>query len=184
VFPIVFLLFLTVPVLEIAVFIEVGDWIGLWPTLAIVVLTAIAGTSLLRMQGLKVVADGQAALEKGDLPMEPVIHGVFLLVAGLLLLTPGFVTDAVGFSLFLPPVRLWLGKRVANYLIKHGKVTVMRPDQAGQWRAETYDPRNDTVDVSAEEFEAGAPDSNSPWAATDARLNRPSNDDSGSRDQS
>ena len=181
-FPILFLLFVSVPVLEIALFIEVGGWIGLWPTLAIVVATAMAGTSLLRMQGLKVAADAQAALEKGNLPMEPVIHGVFLLVAGLLLLTPGFFTDAVGFSLFVPPVRLWLGKKVAAYMLKHGKVSVMRPDESGFWTAETPPAADDIVDVTAQDIEPGAPDPDSPWADTDARLNRPANDDSGSRD--
>lgn len=187
-FPILFVLFLTVPVIEIAVFIQVGGFIGLWPTLAIVILTAIAGTSLLRAQGLKVAQDAQAAIEAGNLPMEPVLHGVFLLAAGLLLLTPGFVTDAVGFLLFVPAIRLWLGRKAAHYLITHGSVTVLRTDETGHWQAERYDPRDVVVDVAGEEIEPepGQPDPTSPWAdgeaAPDPRLNRPSNDDSGSRD--
>lgn len=98
-------LFVAVPILEIALFIQVGGWIGLWPTLAIVVATAIAGTALMRAQGLAALARLQASLAEGRDPMGPIAHGALILVAGVLLLTPGFFTDAVGLALLLPPVR-------------------------------------------------------------------------------
>lgn len=109
-------LFLAVPLIEIALFIQVGGLIGLWPTLAIVVLTAFLGTSLMRSQGA--AAMGQIRDSFGEMrdPTEPLAHGAMILFAGALLLTPGFFTDALGFLLLFPPFRaaayLWLRKRI------------------------------------------------------------------------
>ncbi len=97
---------IAVPILEIAIFIEVGGFIGLWSTLGCVILTAIVGTVLLRQQGLQVLQKMQSSVQQQEFPVEAVIHGGFLLVSGLLLLTPGFFTDFVGFALLIPPVRL------------------------------------------------------------------------------
>lgn len=109
--------FIAVPLIEIGLFIEVGGAIGLWPTIAVVILTAAAGTALLRHQGLSALARLQDSMEHGEVPLEPVFDGFCLLAAGALLLTPGFFTDAVGFALFVPPVRHGLrgffAKRVA-----------------------------------------------------------------------
>lgn len=101
-----FLAFVMVPVIEIALFIQVGGAIGMWPTLGIVVLTAVLGTWLVRTQGR--MAMGQLRSSFSDLndPTEPLAHGAMILVAGALLLTPGFFTDAVGFALLMPPVRV------------------------------------------------------------------------------
>ncbi|WP_413204532.1 FxsA family protein [Rhodospirillum sp. A1_3_36] len=103
--PILLLLFIGIPILEIAVFIRVGDLIGLWPTIATVLLTAMAGTALLRHQGLATLAKARANLDAGALPVKEIFDGACLLVAGVLLLTPGFVTDAMGLLLLMPPVR-------------------------------------------------------------------------------
>ena len=94
-----------VPIVEIAVFIEVGGRLGLWPTLATVILTAMAGTALLRQQGLATLQRVHESLEANRFPMAEVFDGLCLLVAGALLLTPGFVTDAAGLLLFVPAVR-------------------------------------------------------------------------------
>ena len=104
-----FLLLLAVPVIEIALFIEVGGWIGTWPTIAIVILTALAGSVLLRHQGMAAMQGFQARLAAGETPGRLLADGAMILVAGVLLLTPGFFTDAVGFALLVPPVRaaLW-----------------------------------------------------------------------------
>lgn len=101
-----FLLFVAVPIIEIALFIQVGGAIGLWPTLLIVVLTAFAGTILMRAQGIMTLNRLQNALAEGKNPTDPMAQGAMILVAGVLLLTPGFFTDALGFSLLLPPVRV------------------------------------------------------------------------------
>ena len=111
---------LIVPIVEIAVFIEVGGAIGLWPTLAVVVATAIAGGTLLRLQGLATLARAREALARNEMPLKEVIDGVFLLVAGILLLTPGFVTDGVGFVLFVPGVRAGLRSLLAQRFFTSG----------------------------------------------------------------
>ena len=94
-----------VPLVEIAVFIEIGDWIGLWPTLAVIVLTAMVGTWLIRAQGVGVVLRARRTIAEGAPPLREMFDGVCLIVAGAFLLTPGFVTDAAGFLLLLPPFR-------------------------------------------------------------------------------
>lgn len=105
-------IFVIVPVAEIATFMAVGDIVGLWPTLGIILLTAFLGTGLLRYQGMATLNQAQKSLNDGELPLTSVIHGIFLLVAGLLLLTPGFITDGIGFLLFIPPLRLLIAKSV------------------------------------------------------------------------
>ncbi|WP_035871940.1 FxsA family protein [Cucumibacter marinus] len=105
-----FALFIIVPVIEIALFVLLGDLIGFWPTMGGVVLTAIIGSLLLRWQGFKVFERIQTALAQGQFPATPIVDGVMLAVAGALLLTPGFFTDAIGFLLFVPQVRRALFK--------------------------------------------------------------------------
>ncbi len=122
--PFVFLAFILVPIAEIAVFIEVGGFIGLWPTLGIVILTALIGTSLLRAQGLAAFGRAQAAMSEGRLPVEEVVHGFCLVIAGALLLTPGFLTDIAGFLLFVHPVRLMLARAAMKWFAKNGTVHV------------------------------------------------------------
>jgi UPF0716 protein FxsA len=100
-----FLAFVGVPMVEIALFISVGGIIGLWPTLGIVVLTALAGTALMRREGAAAVERLRRSIEAGQDPTGPIADGAMILVAGVLLLTPGFFTDAVGLSLMLAPVR-------------------------------------------------------------------------------
>lgn len=111
-----FLAFLAVPLIEIALFIQVGGLIGLWPTLGIVVLTAIAGTMMVRSQGLQTLDRLRRSLNDLTDPTEPLVHGAMILFSGALLLTPGFFTDTVGFLLLFPPVRAvvfnWIKARV------------------------------------------------------------------------
>jgi len=121
---VIFALLVGVPILEIAVFIEVGGWIGLWPTIAVVVLTAIAGTTLLRLQGLSVLERAQRSLERQEFPVAEIVDGVCILVAGALLLTPGFVTDALGFALMIPGLRMAMVRPLWRYMAAHGGVRV------------------------------------------------------------
>ncbi|MCL5776642.1 FxsA family protein [Limibaculum sp. FT325] len=100
-----FAILLIVPLIEIGLFIEIGGLIGLWPTIAIVILTAAAGTLLLRRQGLRALVELQSRLSEGRDPGAVLAHGAMILIAGVLLLTPGFFTDAVGFLLLVPPIR-------------------------------------------------------------------------------
>ena len=111
-----FLAFLAVPLIEIALFIQVGGFIGLWPTLGIVVLTAALGTWLVKQQGRLAISNLRRSFSELDDPSEPLAHGAMILVSGALLLTPGFFTDAVGFALLIPAVRsavfAWARKRI------------------------------------------------------------------------
>ena len=103
-----FVAFLLVPLIEIGLFIQIGGLIGLWPTLGIVVLTALLGTYLVRSQGLMALNNLRGSFSRLEDPSEPLAHGAMILLAGALLLTPGFFTDAVGFALLASPVRLML----------------------------------------------------------------------------
>jgi UPF0716 protein FxsA len=111
-----FLILLIVPIVEIGLFIEVGGLIGTWPTIGIVILTALLGSWLLRRQGLAAMRDVQSRLQAGDSPGQLLAEGAMILFAGALLLTPGFFTDATGLLLLLPPVRAalwrWIEPRV------------------------------------------------------------------------
>jgi len=110
--PILLVAFLVVPLAEIVVLIEVGSWLGVAPTLALIVLSAVIGTWMLRRQGMGVLARAQRLLKQGVLPVAEVFEGFCLVVAGALLLTPGFISDVVGVALLLPPVRALLYRRL------------------------------------------------------------------------
>lgn len=99
------LAFIAVPLIEIGLFIKIGGWLTLWPTLAIVLATGIIGTFLVRQQGLKVLSELRNSMSQMRDPLSPLAHGAMILFAGALLLTPGFFTDAVGFLLLIPPIR-------------------------------------------------------------------------------
>jgi UPF0716 protein FxsA len=108
-----FLILVGVPIIEIGLFIQLGGFLGLWPTLAIVVATALIGSLLLRTQGLSTLEELKRTAETGQSPAGPMANGALILVAGLLLLTPGFFTDSIGFLLMVPPIRTLLIKWIA-----------------------------------------------------------------------
>jgi len=109
-----FLLFLLVPLIEIYLFIQVGSVIGALPTIALCILTALLGTWLFRQQGLQTVRRVQEKIRQGDTPAVELIEGVILILAGLLLLTPGFFTDLTGLLCLLPGMRA----RIAHVIIR------------------------------------------------------------------
>lgn len=97
--------FVLVPMIEIGLFIQVGGWIGLWPTLGLVLAMALLGSWLLRTQGALAFADLRQSLSDFRDPTEPIAHGALILFAGILLITPGFFTDVIGLALLIRPVR-------------------------------------------------------------------------------
>jgi UPF0716 protein FxsA len=115
IFPLGLAVFILVPALEIYLFITVGAYIGAFPTIFLVLLTAVIGVALLRRQGLSTLQKVQAQLQQGELPATGMLEGMLLFFAGALLVTPGFFTDAIGFLLMIPPLRrmiaLWLLER-------------------------------------------------------------------------
>ncbi len=100
-----FLIFLVVPIIEIGLFYVVGQWIGIWPTLAMVVVTAVLGSWLVARQGRETWMRLNIQIANGESPSNTLVHGAMILVAGALLLTPGFLTDAIGFTLLIPTAR-------------------------------------------------------------------------------
>lgn len=120
---------IAVPIIEIALFIEIGDIIGLWPTIGIVIATAIAGGMLLRAQGFQAMQSLQAQLNRGEDPSATLAHGAMILIAGVLMLTPGFFTDTVGFLLLIPAVRAALIKGFASRIsVVSMQAGMMHPD--------------------------------------------------------
>jgi UPF0716 protein FxsA len=114
-----FIVFLVVPLVEIWLLIEVGSVIGAIWTVILVVLTAMIGAALVRAQGLATLSRSQAQLRAGELPAVEMFEGVALIVAGALLLTPGFFTDIVGFTLLVPPLRRRLIRTVMERRFIH-----------------------------------------------------------------
>ena len=112
-FTVAFLLILSVPILEIYLLISMGRVIGAGATILVVIATAVLGAWLLRLQGLGTLARVQAASQAGQVPAVELVEGLILLVAGALLLTPGFFTDAIGFLSLVPAIR----RRLAETLL-------------------------------------------------------------------
>ena len=111
-----------VPLAEIAIFIEVGGWIGALPTIALVVVIAVLGTWLLRRQGLETFNKAQTALHRGEMPVAEVLDGLFLIFASLLMVTPGLLTDAVGLMLLVPGLRRSFGRAAMRWFMAHADV--------------------------------------------------------------
>ena len=120
-----FLAFIAVPLIEIGLFIKVGGVIGLWPTLLIILLTALAGTWLVRSQGAQTIQNLQGSFQNMKNPTEPLVHGAIILLAGALLLTPGFFTDTFGFILLFPPFRVFIMHNIKSKL-RSGNINFAR----------------------------------------------------------
>jgi UPF0716 protein FxsA len=104
------------PLLEIAIFIAAGRAIGLWPVLGLVVAAALLGAILLRTEGLRTLSRVEAAIGRREMPVRPLLDAAALVVAGLLLIVPGFLSDAVGLVLLLPPVRALLARSIGRVI--------------------------------------------------------------------
>ena len=121
-----FLLFIGVPLLELFILIQVGQWVGFWPTVGLVVITGTAGAALARMEGLRTVWKIRGELARGRLPGGALLDGFVILLGGGLLLTPGIVTDLVGLSFLLPPTRKLLVSQLRKSLERRLKSGAIR----------------------------------------------------------
>jgi len=115
-------LLIGVPLIEIYLFVKVGGSIGAWPTIALVILTALAGSIMLRMQGRTMLVRARDKIQRNEPPVTDIIDGIGLLLAGVLLLTPGFLTDIVGYSMLLPQVRAALVARIWMHINLQGNL--------------------------------------------------------------
>jgi len=161
-------LLLVVPIIEIGTFIAIGDQIGIAATLLMILVTAIIGTMLLRHQGLSLIKKIQDEMNEGKVPGRALGDAAMILVAGILLLTPGFVTDTLGFLLFVPPVRAAIWGFIAS------RITVVRPggtgspfsqDQPFGQNRPNPDMQGDgpVIDLDEDDYSSGPPNSDSPW---------------------
>jgi UPF0716 protein FxsA len=116
-FRLLFLLFVIIPIIEISVLMHVGAWLGTWPTIGIVIFTAWLGARNVREQGIATMTSVQTKMAQGEMPSDEIVTGLILLVAGVLLVTPGFVTDIFGLSLLVPSVRAALVESVKKHVI-------------------------------------------------------------------
>ena len=165
-------LLLTIPVVEIAAFIVIGNQIGIGPTLLMILITAIIGSFLLRHQGLGLVNTIRLKIDAGEVPGKALADGAMIVLAGIFLLTPGFVTDSLGFLLFVPPIRtaLW------NFLAS--RITVTGPGGTNpfdhRWTDSFSEQSNPTnpmngegdgpvIDLDADDYESNPEDPDSPW---------------------
>jgi len=171
---VILLLLIGLPLLEIAVFVQVGGEIGALATILLTVATALAGTIMLRLQGLSLLMRMRGEMDAGRVPGEDMMQGALMVVASLLLLIPGFVTDAIGLLLFVPPLRA----AIARLAIRNARVTVVQAERRGR----AGEP---VVDLDADEWadvdrNRGPRDDGSPWITDD----RPDKDNpSGPRSQ-
>ena len=122
-----FLLFVLVPLVELALLIQVGQWVGVLPTILLVFVTGIAGAALARREGLRTIRRLQEQLASAQLPGDALLDGAAILIGGAFLLTPGVLTDVVGLSLLLPPTRALLkrwARRELKRRIEDGRIQV------------------------------------------------------------
>lgn len=148
----IFLALVAVPLIEIGLFIQVGGVIGLWATLAVVLATALAGAALLRRQGFAALAELQRRIDAGADPSGTLADGALILVSGILLLTPGFFTDAVGFLLLVPRLRAW----AIRLLVPRLAIVTVRTMAARGGAAARGWPPGETVDGAFEEVRPAA----------------------------
>lgn len=162
------LLFTVLPVVELYLLISIGKSMGAGPTIALVLLTGLLGAWLARREGTRVLRSWQGSLARGELPREGVVSSLLVLVGGVLLVTPGVVTDAMGLVLLLPWTRRWVAAAIRQRLEQRfalqqammgGPVLL---DMGAFGRAAPFDaaagPRGSVIDVDAVEQEPSTPE--------------------------
>ncbi len=144
--PIFLIIFIAIPLLEIFLFIQVGGAIGAWLTLFLVVATAVIGINMLRRQGLRTLRNAQLRMAEDKLPAYELLEGLLLLIAAVVLITPGFFTDAVGFALLISRFRYWLIVQFGRALYSRFQVYNNRRGGGGSGSGR----RRVTIDVDAD----------------------------------
>lgn len=132
--PIIFLLFIIIPIIEITLLINVGQWIGVWYTVGLVLLSAFIGVNMLRIQSLSTLMRARQRMDQGEIPGQEMGEGIVLAVGGALLVTPGFVTDIVGFCCLIPFTRRALIRFVSQ------RMTVIASHQGTSFQSGNRSP--------------------------------------------
>ncbi len=147
------LLFTIVPLLELYLLLLLGELMGFWPTVGLVLLTGVVGAWLAKSEGLRVFRKWQAALAEGRMPEEGVLGGLLVLVGGVLLVTPGVLTDVTGLLLLLPPSRRLIARGVQAHFEKRIQDGTVRVVQFHEMRVDPFAerrPGGDVIDVEGE----------------------------------
>ncbi len=150
------ILLLGYPLLEIAVFVMVGSEIGVLPTIGLIILSGVAGAVLMRWQGFGAMQRIRREIERGNAPGRELAHGAMIMLAGILLLIPGFISDALGLLLFIPAVREFAWRFLSQ------RVTVMSQGSMGGFRPQGRRDGGPTIDLEEDEY-SQAPNGDSPW---------------------
>jgi UPF0716 protein FxsA len=141
------LLFVVVPIVELMVLIELGQAVGLWPTLLLVLSTGVGGAMLARAEGMRTFLRFQGELASGQMPGQSIFDGISVLIGGVLLLTPGLLTDLFGFSLLIPFTRRWIQRRAQARLTRmaaEGTIQIVNVGPAPGWAQARSDGESDT----------------------------------------
>jgi UPF0716 protein FxsA len=136
------LLFLATPFIEIALFIEAGRQLGVLPTIGLTILSTIVGLAIVQKQGLSNLMKMQSALSREEMPIAQIIHAMFLALAGLLLIIPGFFTDFLGLLLLIPPIRAFVGRRILTNMrmtMHSGSGTSFHAGDTGNFHSASQD---------------------------------------------
>ena len=144
------LLFVIVPLLELALLIQMGQMVGFWPTIALVVFTGVTGAWLARTEGLRTIWRLRDDLANGRVPGQAIMDGMAVLAGGALLLTPGILTDGIGFGLLFPATRHAIQRRIMARLersIQEGEVQVRMA--GGEVWARSPDARSSSDPISS-----------------------------------
>lgn len=160
-----FFIFIAIPVIEIAIFIEIGGIIGVPATIGIVLATAFIGASLLRIQGLQTWRRAEEAMRRGEPPVAEMLDGVLLFIAALLMVLPGFFTDCIGAALLIPPLRRAVSRVAAGRLAKNSRFHVHMSGRTGG-RGPAAGGFGPVIEGEAEEVDKPPPSigtSDSPW---------------------
>lgn len=151
-------IFVVVPLVELALLIRIGQWMGFWPTMALVLLTGVVGAWLARSEGLRTLWKVRGDLDGGRIPHQAMQDGVSILLGGALLLTPGILTDIMGFALLLPPSRHWIQRRFRRRI----EESIARGRREGRIRVGMFHSgpaQEEGVDVQeAEDVSGGNPE--------------------------
>lgn len=152
-----FLLFTIVPFIELFLLMQVGDLVGFWPTVAMILLTGITGAWLAKREGLRVLREYQQALAEMRMPEEGLTSALLVLVGGALMVAPGVLTDVTGILLMIPPVRRVVARWVEAYVKKHflggpggQERVVFRQVRVGPQGVVQQAVRRDVVETTAE----------------------------------
>jgi UPF0716 protein FxsA len=150
------LLLLTVAVLEVVIFLKVSEWLGLLNTVAILLSIGVLGMTLLKREGLRVLLEVQERLSRGGVPGSQLAEGALLVIAGVLMVTPGFLSDLAGLSMLIPPVRRSVGRRLSAALAR--RVTMVGPARPSEPpRGGAGHPDQGPIIIDLKDDSAGGP---------------------------